>query len=113
MNAMPVSGDPVRAAVLTAAETLEIQTFPLPALGDDDALVRVEVCGLGGSDITQYLGKLRRSSAIYPVIPRPRICRGRRVDRRSGFQTLASGARRARGSRGDRALLGLSPLCFR
>ena len=58
----------VRAAVLTAAETLGIQTFPVPALGEDDALIRVEVCGLGGSDVTQYLGKLRPSSTVYPVI---------------------------------------------
>jgi threonine dehydrogenase-like Zn-dependent dehydrogenase len=62
----PASG--VQAAVLTAAGTMEIQAFPVPALGDDDALIRVEVCGLGGSDVTQYLGKLRPSSTVYPVI---------------------------------------------
>jgi threonine dehydrogenase-like Zn-dependent dehydrogenase len=58
----------VRAAVLTAARMLGIQTFPVPRTGDDDALIRVEVCGLGGSDVTQYLGKLRPSSTVYPVI---------------------------------------------
>ena len=58
----------VRAAVLTAAETLGIQAFPVPHLGEDDALIRVEVCGLGGSDVTQYLGKLRPSSTVYPLI---------------------------------------------
>jgi len=58
----------VRAAVLTAAQTLKTQTFPVPSLGEDDALIRVEVCGLGGSDVTQYLGKLRPSSTVYPVI---------------------------------------------
>jgi len=58
----------VRAAVLTAAQTLGIQAFPVPRLDDEDALVRVEVCGLGGSDVTQYLGKLRPSSTVYPVI---------------------------------------------
>jgi alcohol dehydrogenase len=58
----------VRAAVLTAAETLTIQAFPVPRPGEDDALIRVEVCGLGGSDVTQYLGKLRPSSTVYPVI---------------------------------------------
>jgi threonine dehydrogenase-like Zn-dependent dehydrogenase len=62
----PDSG--VRAAVLTAAETLSVDTFPVPPLTDDEALVRVEVCGLGGSDITQYYGKLRPSSTVYPVI---------------------------------------------
>jgi threonine dehydrogenase-like Zn-dependent dehydrogenase len=58
----------VRAAVLTAAQQLGIQTFPVASLGEDDALIRVEVCGLGGSDVTQYLGKLRPSSTVYPVI---------------------------------------------
>jgi threonine dehydrogenase-like Zn-dependent dehydrogenase len=58
----------VRAAVLTAAETLGPQSFPVPGIGEDDALIRVEVCGLGGSDVTQYLGKLRPSSTVYPVI---------------------------------------------
>jgi alcohol dehydrogenase len=58
----------VPAAVLTAAGTLGIQAFPVPRLGEDDALIRVEVCGLGGSDVTQYLGKLRPSSTVYPVI---------------------------------------------
>ena len=58
----------VRAAVLTAAETLALETFPVPRIGEDDALIRVEVCGLGGSDVTQYLGKLRPSSTVYPVI---------------------------------------------
>ena len=47
---------------------LGIQTFPVPRLGEDDALIRVEVCGLGGSDVTQYPGKLRPSSTVYPVI---------------------------------------------
>ena len=61
-------GTGVRAAVLTAAETLGIEAFPVPRLGEDDALIRVEVCGLGGSDVTQYLGKLRPSSTVYPVI---------------------------------------------
>ncbi len=58
----------VRAAVLTAAQTLGIQTLSVPRTGDDDALIRIEVCGLGGSDVTQYLGKLRPSSTVYPVI---------------------------------------------
>jgi alcohol dehydrogenase len=65
---MNSSAGGVRAAVLTAAQTLGIQAFPVPRLGADDALIRVEVCGLGGSDVTQYLGKLRPSSTVYPVI---------------------------------------------
>jgi hypothetical protein len=34
----------VRAAVLTAAETLDLRAFPVPRLGEDDALIRVDVC---------------------------------------------------------------------
>jgi threonine dehydrogenase-like Zn-dependent dehydrogenase len=58
----------VRASVLTAEKTLEVQEFPVPVLTEDDALIRIEVCGLGGSDVTQYLGKLRPSSQIYPLV---------------------------------------------
>ncbi len=58
----------VRASVLTAAQTLHVETFPRPELTEDDAIVRVEVCGLGGSDVTQYLGQLRPSTTVYPVI---------------------------------------------
>ena len=58
----------VRAAVLTAPEQIGVQTFPLPPEHDEAALVRVEVCGLGGSDITQYYGKLRPETTVYPVV---------------------------------------------
>lgn len=65
---MNTAVDTVRASVLTAAKTLHIQSFPVPQVAGDDALIRVEVCGLGGSDVTQYLGQLRPSSTVYPVI---------------------------------------------
>jgi threonine dehydrogenase-like Zn-dependent dehydrogenase len=58
----------VRAALLTAQENLLIETFPIPVIGDDDALVRVEVCGLGFSDVSQYYGKLHASSTVYPAV---------------------------------------------
>ena len=54
--------------MLTAAEAISVQTFPVPSVSEDDALVRVEVCGLGGSDITQYYGKLRPTTTVYPVV---------------------------------------------
>lgn len=55
-----------RAAVLTAPRTLELQEFPLPSIGDDDGLLRIEACGLCGSDWKQYLGNLGCSM---PTIP--------------------------------------------
>lgn len=46
--------DLVRAAVRTAPRTTEIREFPTPELGDDDALLRVEVAGICGTDVKLY-----------------------------------------------------------
>ena len=43
-----------RAAVLTAPKTLEIRTFPLRAIRPDEILVKVEACGVCGTDIHCY-----------------------------------------------------------
>jgi alcohol dehydrogenase len=51
---------------LTAPRTLELREFPLPAIGDADGLLRVEACGLCGSDWEQYLGHLDRGLPIIP-----------------------------------------------
>ena len=40
--------------------------FPLPRIGSDDALLRVEACGICGSDYEQYDGAVR---VPYPLIP--------------------------------------------
>jgi alcohol dehydrogenase len=47
-----------RALVLESARTLRERDFELPAIGDDDALLRVEACGLCGTDHEQYTGEL-------------------------------------------------------
>ncbi|OYP09764.1 theronine dehydrogenase, partial [Lachnotalea glycerini] len=39
-----------KAAMLTALEHYEIKEFPIPELGDDDILVKVEGCGVCGTD---------------------------------------------------------------
>jgi threonine dehydrogenase-like Zn-dependent dehydrogenase len=39
------------AAVLVAPEQFELRQFDLPEIGDDDALLEVEACGICGSDI--------------------------------------------------------------
>ncbi|MDQ7907573.1 zinc-binding dehydrogenase [Phytohabitans sp. ZYX-F-186] len=46
--------DRVRAAVRTAPRTTEILEFPMPVLGDHDALLRVEVAGICGTDVKLY-----------------------------------------------------------
>jgi threonine dehydrogenase-like Zn-dependent dehydrogenase len=55
-----------RAIVQTAPRALEMRELPLPETGPDDALLRVEACGICGSDYEQYEGAL---PAKYPVIP--------------------------------------------
>lgn len=43
-----------RAAVKVDIEKTEIREFALPAIGDDDGLLRVEASGVGGSDPEMY-----------------------------------------------------------
>ncbi len=43
-----------RVAMLTAKEKFEIQTYPIPEIGDDDILVKVEGCGVCGTDAHEY-----------------------------------------------------------
>jgi alcohol dehydrogenase len=55
-----------RALVLEAPRRLVARDFPLPNLGDDDALVRVAACGLCGTDHEQYTGDLAGGFAFVP-----------------------------------------------
>src|SRR5688572_11278588 len=54
------------AMVLTGPRRLEPRELPVPDIGDDGALLRVEVCGICGSDYEQFEGVLRTPT---PVIP--------------------------------------------
>jgi threonine dehydrogenase-like Zn-dependent dehydrogenase len=56
----------VRAAVQVGPRSIEVQEFPKPSIGPDDGLLRVERCGICGSDVEHYKGQLR---ANYPSIP--------------------------------------------
>jgi threonine dehydrogenase-like Zn-dependent dehydrogenase len=55
-----------RAVVQTAPRTLEMRELPLPEIGPDEGLVRIEACGICGSDYEQYQGGL---PVKLPVIP--------------------------------------------
>ncbi len=55
-----------RTAVLTAPKQLEVQEFTLPAIGPEHALVRIEACGICGTDYEQYDGEYHPH---YPTIP--------------------------------------------
>jgi hypothetical protein len=59
------------AAVLVKPRTLELREFPRPAVGPDDALLRIEACGICGSDYEQYEGHLPDTEDYrqFPVIP--------------------------------------------
>ena len=45
-----------------------MQEFDLPRIGSDDALMRVEACGICGSDVDQYDGNLNGLLSL-PMIP--------------------------------------------
>jgi alcohol dehydrogenase len=47
-----------RAAVLEAPETLVVREFPLPAIGPEEGLLRIEMAGVCGTDWKYFSGKL-------------------------------------------------------
>jgi alcohol dehydrogenase len=55
-----------RALVLESPRELIFRELPLPAIGDDDGLLRVEACGLCGTDHEEFTGELFPG---YPFVP--------------------------------------------
>jgi L-iditol 2-dehydrogenase len=45
-----------RAAVLTSLKKIEVKEFNIPEIGDDEILVKVEGCGVCGTDVHEYKG---------------------------------------------------------
>ena len=43
-----------KAAVLVAPGKFEIREFPIPEIGDDEMLIKVEGCGICGTDGHEY-----------------------------------------------------------
>ena len=43
-----------RVALLTALNKFEVKEFPIPEVGDDDILVKVEGCGICGTDVHEW-----------------------------------------------------------
>jgi alcohol dehydrogenase len=58
--------DLVRALVLEAPRELVVRTFPRPAIADDDALLRIEACGLCGTDHEMWSGEMKK---FLPLVP--------------------------------------------
>ena len=54
-----------RVAMLTGIEKFELQEYPLPEIGDDDMLVKVEGCGVCGTDAHEYK---RDPFGLIPVV---------------------------------------------
>jgi threonine dehydrogenase-like Zn-dependent dehydrogenase len=62
-----------RAVVLLGKDRLEMQDFPLPHIGDDEALVRIEASGVCGTDLDFFHGELspgptQPKDFTYPLI---------------------------------------------
>ncbi len=57
-----------KAAVLEGPGKITVQEFPLPAIGPEEALLRVEMAGVCGSDVGIYRGKATRALRPYPII---------------------------------------------
>jgi threonine dehydrogenase-like Zn-dependent dehydrogenase len=59
-----------RAVVQTGVGSFELQEFPRPVVGPDDAVLRMELCGICGSDIEQYDGRFEAQGWVKgPTIP--------------------------------------------
>ncbi len=54
-----------RVAMLTKAEHFDLQEYPIPELGDDDILVKVEGCGVCGTDAHEFK---RDPFSLIPVV---------------------------------------------
>ena len=57
-----------RAMVLEAPKRMVLKEFPLPNIGPDEGLLKVEMVGVCGSDVGIYRGKATRAPRPYPII---------------------------------------------
>jgi D-arabinose 1-dehydrogenase-like Zn-dependent alcohol dehydrogenase len=57
------------AAVPTGDQQLELREFRRPPVNANDALLRVQACGICGSDVEHFRGDLQSLGMRYPVIP--------------------------------------------
>jgi alcohol dehydrogenase len=62
----PTTSAQVRALVLEEPRRLEARRLPIPRVGDDDGLLRIEACGLCGTDHEQFTGGIRVAGPFVP-----------------------------------------------
>ncbi|HEV8296548.1 MAG TPA: zinc-binding dehydrogenase [Acidimicrobiales bacterium] len=55
-----------RALVLEAPRAMSVREFDVPAVGDDDAVLRVEACGLCGTDHEVWSGAIVKQLPLVP-----------------------------------------------
>ena len=82
----------VPAAVQVADRTIEVQTLPMvSALGPGEVLLRVEGCGMCGTDVEQYEGAAARAGRLqYPVVPgHETVGRIVEIDRSQSSQSIS------------------------
>jgi threonine dehydrogenase-like Zn-dependent dehydrogenase len=62
--------NPVTAAIQNGARAIELVELPRPKVGRDDAILRVEACGICGTDVEQYRGEMDGVIDLrYPLVP--------------------------------------------
>jgi len=54
--------------VLEKPGGMVLREFPLPSIGPEEGLLKVEMVGVCGSDVGMYLGKATRAPRPYPII---------------------------------------------
>jgi len=62
----------VKAAVMIKPGEIEIRSFPLPEISEDEALIKMELSGICGTDKNVYQGNITHPGGIvtpFPIIP--------------------------------------------
>jgi alcohol dehydrogenase len=57
-----------KAVVLEAPGRMVLKEFPIPEIGPQEGLLKVEMVGVCGSDVGMYRGKATRAPRPYPII---------------------------------------------
>ena len=57
-----------RAMVVTGPGQMEMREYPLPQIGDQDGILKIELVGVCGSDPGIFKGKSARAPRPYPII---------------------------------------------
>ena len=73
-------------AMLTALEHFEIKEYPMPEVGDGDILVKVEGCGVCGTDAHEFK---RDPFSLIPVVPS--VAQAKKMEKIGASAVIAEG----------------------